>query len=179
MILDALGLIAFVICCMVLGYTIIKLKHARYARAWRPLAPVIGGTVRREPNGGDTTWLIGTWKGNQIHARMTPQVRDPDSDVYQSFFAVGVVELEGAASWDATSGLTSDDSEIRRRLDDAGVVERIQAVGYYGVKFDHRARSLFIEQNMHPAWCPRREQFVVLLDLATDLATINAQVNRL
>jgi hypothetical protein len=177
-ILNALGLVAFVVFCMVLGYSIIKLKHAWYASAWRPLAPIISGTVR--PNGGDTTWLIGTWKGKPIHARMTPRARDSDSDTYQSFFAVGVVELDGATNWDCepATGLTSTDPEIRRRLHDAGIAERVQAVGSCMVAYDHQARTLFIGQDMHPRWCPRREEFVVLLDLATDLAIINARVNR-
>jgi hypothetical protein len=179
MILSALGLVAFVAACFVVGLGVNKLKHARFVRAWQPLVPVIGGTVHQDPlGGGASSWLVGTWKGYVVHARMSPDTRSTEASNYRSMFAVGVAEVDGSAHWRADSRVRSDDPVIQRQLGEAGVLERMRAAVVQEAMFDRHARTLFIEEDVYPAWCPHRERFIALLDLATDLARINAQVNR-
>src|SRR5262245_15214721 len=95
-VLTVAGIIVFVYLCYRVGLIVNAFKHRRFTKAWQPLIPIIGGKVHEDPQGGGaSSWLAGKWKGQTIHARMTPGVR-PGSALGSSAgplvnqFAVGV-----------------------------------------------------------------------------------------
>ncbi len=181
-VLTVIGLIAFVALCFAAGLVLNKVKHLRYTRAWQPLIGVIGGTVHEDPQGGGaSSWLAGQWKGYTIHARMSPGVRAWEWSIHRNLFAVGVAEQDGRASWRTTGGfsmdVTSEDRGLEERLRGAGVLARLLQASCLDARFERHSRYLFVEEDVAPEWVPPTSRFVVLLDLAVDLAQLQREAN--
>lgn len=177
------GIVGFVYLCYRVGLVINKVKHWRFAREWQPLIGIINGTVHDDPQGGGaSSYLVGQWKGETIHAHMSPQVRTYGSDVIENRFSIGVAEQHGHSSWRTVTfpelDLTSDDSAaIADRLRRAGVVALLRNAACVNARFERHSNYLFVEEIVTPLWCPPPERFVVLLDLAVELARAQRDVN--
>jgi hypothetical protein len=179
-IVTVLGLVVFVYACYRVGLVLNRFKHRRFVRVWQPLIGIINGTVHEDPQGGGaTSWLAGQWKGYTIHASMTPNVRSFGYQHHENRFAVGVAEQDGRANW-RTIGrdVSSDDRALEEALRRDGLVRRLEAVGCSSAHFDRHLRYIFINEDTVPEWIPPPERFTVLLDLAVELARINAAANR-
>ncbi|MEW5918131.1 MAG: hypothetical protein AB1762_17140 [Gemmatimonadota bacterium] len=176
------GLIVFVYLCYRVGLIINRVKHWRYTRAWQPLVGVIKGTVHEDPQGGGaSSYLVGEWKGHAIHARMSPHVTTYGSTVRENRFSVSIPDVDGPASWNTVNfpslRITSDDMSLAARLRDAGVMELLHNAGSFDVGFEHHSRCLIVNEIVTPLWAPPPERFVVLLDLAVDLARVQRDLN--
>jgi hypothetical protein len=181
-IITAVGLIVFVYLCYRVGLIVNKVKHRRFTREWQPLVAVIDGTVHEDPQGGGaSSYLVGDWRGHAIHARMSPDVTSYESTVRENRFSIGVADQHGRASWNTLTfpslRVTSDDALLAERLRDAGVLELLRNAGCFDVRFEHHSHFLFVDEIVTPLWAPPPERFVVLLDLAVDLARVQRDVN--
>lgn len=181
-VLTVIGLIAFVAACVAAGLVLNKFKHRRFTREWQPLIGVIGGEVHEDPQGGGaSSWLAGQWKGHTIHARMTPAVREWEWSMHRNLFAVGVAEQDGRLNWRTIAGfsldMACDDAAMGERLRQAGVIAKLEQAGRVTAWYERHSRYLFVEEDVAPEWVPPRERFVVLLDLAVELAQLQRQVN--
>jgi hypothetical protein len=193
-VLTVVGLVVFVYLAYRVGKIVNAFKHRGFTRAWQPLVGIIGGKVHEDPQGGGaSSWLAGQWKGKTIHARMTPGVRPAtpvgdSSGVLVNQFAVGVAEQKGRSSWTAERGFAltpgagqivvkSKDEALAERLRAAGVVALLEAAQCGTARFEEHSGYLFVEEDVTPLWIPPPERFTVLLDLAVDLARVQAAVN--
>jgi hypothetical protein len=180
--ITVVAIIGFVYLCYRVGLVINKVKHWRFTREWQPLIGIINGTVHEDPQGGGaSSYLVGEWKGATIHARMSPQVRTYGSDVIENRFSIGVAEQHGHSSWQTVTfpelALTSDDTALADRLCRAGVVALLRNAACFNARFERHSNYVFIEEIVTPLWCPPPERFVVLLDLAVELAQVQRAVN--
>jgi hypothetical protein len=178
-----IGIVVFVYLCYRVGLLINKVKYWRFTRAWQPLIEVVNGTVHEDPQGGGaSSYLVGEWKGFAIHARMSPQVRTYGSDVIENRFVVGVAQQEGRASWRTVMfpelDLTSDsDPALAHDLRRAGVIALLQNAACSSARFEAHTNYLFLDEIVTPLWVPPPERFVVLLDVAVELARVQRDVN--
>ncbi len=192
-VLAVVGLVVFVYLAYRVGKILNAFKHRRFTQAWQPLIGIVNGKVHEDPQGGGaSSWLVGEWKSKTIHARMTPDVRSSDSTgdssgVLENRFAVGVPGQEGRASWSTARGfslsgtgeitVSSADKALAERLGAAGVVALLEAAQCAGARFDHQSGYLFVEEDVSPLWTPPPARFTVLLDLAVELARLQAAAN--
>lgn len=181
--ITVVGLIVFVYLCYRAGLIINKIKHWKYTREWQPLIRIIDGTVHQDPQGGGaSSYLIGTWKGEAIHARMSPQVRTFGSDVIENRFSLALAGQDGRSSWHTMTfpelDLTSDDDPaLAQRLRRAGVVPLLHNAACFNARYEAHTKCLFLEEVVTPLWVPPPQRFIVLLDLAVELARIQRIVN--
>jgi hypothetical protein len=192
--LVVVGLVVFVYLAYQGGKVLNSFKNRGFTRAWQPLVEIINGAVQEDPQGGGaSSWLVGQWKGKTIHARMTPNVRSSDSTgdlpgVLQNQFAVGVANQTGRSSWHTDRSfalspgagqitVSSKDEALAERLRAAGVVTLLEAAQCAVARFEQHSGYLFVEEEVTPLWIPPPERFIVLLDLAVELARAQAAVN--
>jgi hypothetical protein len=64
-------------------------------------------------------------------------------------------------------------------LREAGVLALLQGASCVDVRFEHQTRYLYVNEIVTPLWAPPPERFVVLLDLAVELAHVQEGVNHL
>lgn len=188
------GLVLFVYAAYRVGKIVNGFKHRRFTQDWQPLVAIIGGKVHEDPQGGGaSSWLAGRWKGMTIHARMTPEVRrggtaGGSGGALENEFAVGVAEQKGRSSWTAerSSSVSPGGGPIRIASKDAALAERLRAAGVAALleaaqaataRFEPHSGYLFVEENVTPLWTPPPERFTVLLDLAVELARVQAAAN--
>lgn len=166
----AAGLVVFVYLAYQAGKVLNRVKHAKFTRVWQPLLLIIGGTVHEDPGGGGaTSWLVGTYKGRTIHARMAPDVGTQvgiDTVSKENRFAVGVANLPGAQHWRMSYEMSvvppgpsawrihTDDAGLEDRLRRAGVIELVSPFGQPSVAYNTHEKSLFLEQDIRPHWVP-------------------------
>lgn len=192
--LTVAGLVVFVYAAYRVGKIVSALKHRRFTQVWQPLAGIIGGKVHEDPQGGGaSSWLAGRWKGLTIHARMTPGVRRGGTEggsagALENEFAVGVADQKGRSSWTAERGfsvssgrgpvkIASKDEALAERLRAAGVPALLEAAQATTARFDHHSGYLFVEEYVTPLLIPPPERFTVLLDVAVELARLQASAN--
>ena len=182
---SVLGLVVFLFLAYQAGKLLNTFKHRRFTKAWKPLIGIVNGEVHEDPlGGGASSWLLGQWKGTTIHARMTPAVRTAQASNHENQFAVGVPEQDGRLNWRAdrrgfTTSLDviSDDRALEDRLRDAGVLELLNRAKCRTAHFDRSSRYVFVEENVAPLWIPPPERFIVLLDVAVELARVQSTAN--
>src|SRR5262245_29922515 len=102
------------------GRILSRLKNARYARAWAPLIPVIGGKVVDDGGGAATSWLTGTYMGRSVCASMVPnRNRYPGESGFRfHYFEVALLETPGKSDWFVKERSISADKALERRLQD-------------------------------------------------------------
>lgn len=192
--LTILGLVVFVYLAYRAGKILNAFKHRRFTHAWQPLVGIINGAVHEDPQGGGaSSWLAGQWKGNTIHARMTPEVHrggtaGGSAGPLVNEFAVGVADQKGRASWTAERGfalngkgdiaINSKDAALAERLR-GEVVALLEAAQCGAARFEHHSGYVFVQEDVTPLWAPPPERFKVLLDLAVEVARVQAAVNTL
>lgn len=190
LVLGAVILAGFLAVLYPAGKLLHRLKHAKFNRDWAPLIPVVGGTVHEDPQGGGaTSWLVGTYRGRTIHARMSPDVRPLEVANYENRFAVGVAELDGAAHWrlvhlgaivgvhEAGWKIETDDALLAGRLRGTGILEVLESVGRPDARYNRHERAVFLEVDVRPLRVPPRESFVALLEAAVRVAEVNERLN--
>ena len=172
-------LAVFLACVFGAGVLLNRFKNARFARAWKPLQPVIDGKVVDDGGGAATSWLTGTYKGKQVRASMVP-----DRNVYSgetgfrfNYFDVALLETAGKSDWVLKEGPVSKDKALERRLRDAGAMAALDAIGPVEVVYSARQGTLTIIQEPGSAWVPPPAHFEAQLNTLLKLAEINAAVN--
>lgn len=191
----AIILIVFLILVFGAGFLLNSLKNARFAKAWTPLIPIIGGNVSGDNGGGASSLLSGTYQGRAVRATMAPQLnRYSQSGHYYNYFDVTIAGAPGKHNWQlkyntpilgfGSTGweLVADDAALQQRLLTRGVIDLIERLGTTPIQtlptLDYTARSgalLFREEVA--GWIPEPERFRQQLEILLQLANINAEVN--
>lgn len=192
---DVMVLVVFVAFVIALGFLIVKFRQARYARAWKPLLGVVQGVVLPSTGGGADSRIRGSYKGHDIFAAMAPQASKGEDSRY-NHFEVGIIGLQGALDWKIAhvrrllpSGSTPDrrletkDEALRSRLEAAGIVRIVEALGIMPDAPDPPASYsmaqgiLRIQCDCGPEWIPSEAFFVEMIETLIALARINAECN--
>jgi hypothetical protein len=157
-----------------------------------PLAPMVDGHVERSRRR-----LVGTYEGLPVSVFFNPRqtVGAFDKTSRMNAFSIAVPELPGGASWrlqfhvtgmlgqgGRELALSSDDEQLRRRLEESGVIADVGAVSgrslsYVTVQYDSSTRTLTYTDDVAPARVPGRARFAVHLALVRRLVALNARVN--
>lgn len=192
---DVLLLALFIAGAMILGYLITRFKHARHARAWRPLLEVVQGEVRPWTGGGADCPMRGAYKGFAIVGTIIPEASSGEDSRYNHFMT-GISGLKGAADWKLAYvhklwplgsapawRIESKDEALCARLDAADLAGIIEQLGILPdapdppVSFSVQRGVLCIQCDAGSDWVPSKEFFVKLLETLIVLARINAEVN--
>lgn len=190
-ILFGAGVLAlFMVFVFAAGFVVYKVKDARFARAWSPLVPVIGGRVRGDGGGAATSWLSGNHRGRRVRAAMRPgrnRYSGQTGTAYNSF-EIALYDVPGARDWTLTlrdgplggAGwhFAQTDPALAARLEQAGVVAGLARLGGSALRYRARDGSLTYEEDVTPRWVPTPGRFREELDLLSDLATRNTGLNR-
>ncbi|HST58095.1 MAG TPA: hypothetical protein VLK84_05400 [Longimicrobium sp.] len=176
----------------------------KFARALKPLVPVIGGTFSTDSL--TSGWLTGAYRGRTVHATAIPGVApqnefssgSADRSSRYNAFEVALQDVPGASDWSVTFGMhsmgqilsreetwriTADDPALEARLQASPVIDALQRFagagvrGYPTVRYAARQKSLTHRDSVFPGIAPPPEHFQKQLDLALRLAEINEQVN--
>jgi hypothetical protein len=156
------------------------------------LAPMVNGHVERSRRR-----LVGTYEGFPVHVTFNPRqtVGLYAKTSRMNAFSIAVPGLPGGANWrlqfqvtgllgqgGRKLDLSSDDERLRRRLEEAGVIEEVGAVSgptlsYVTVQYDASTRTLTYTDDVAPARVPSRARFAVHLALVAHLVRLNTRVN--
>lgn len=172
-------LAVFLVCVFAAGLLLRRVKNARFARAWRPLVPVIGGTVVADGGGSASSSLTGRYRGRAVCATMAPQRnRYHDETAFRfNYFDLALLETPGKADWHLKSRPRSPDSALAQRLHDAGAMAILASIGPAEVAYNARRRTLTLVQEPGPEWVPSPPRFEAQLNVLLRLAELNAAVN--
>lgn len=192
----AIILIVFLICVFGAGFLLSKFKNARYAKAWTPLIPIVGGTVSGDNGGGASSFLTGSYRGQTVRATMVPQRNRYSNSTgsYYNYFDITMAGVPGKQSWQlkyntptlgfGSTGweIVADDAALQARLQARGVIDLVERLGTTPIQsqptLDYKARSgalLFREEVA--GWIPEPDRFKDQLETLLLLAQINAEVN--
>ena len=179
-VLGSVVLVLFVAFCIGLGKVIVTFKNARYAKAWSPLIPIIGGTVVHDGGGAATSWLVGTWQGRKVQALMSPDRNRYSGESSFTFheFGVELLDVPGAQDWRIEDArITKADPALHQRLEAAGILLMIQAFGNPTVSYSRSQKRISYLEDAGSRWTPTPEHFQAELGLLLRLAQVNEQVN--
>lgn len=157
-----------------------------------PLAPVIGGTVDRNP-----PCLRGVYQGRNVCVFFSPRqsVGSGDSATWINAFIIRVTDLPGKHDWQIRFRLTgmfgqgpkclfieAHDEAVAKRLNRSGVVAEVEAVSapttdYVTVAYESRRQTLTYTDDASPQRISSRDKFTKQLALAARLSQINERVN--
>lgn len=183
--------IIFLVFVFALGFLITSFKNRRFTKAWAPLIPMIGGKVIADGGGAASSWLTGTYRGQPVVATMVPNRNRFSGETGHDYnsFDVGLREVTGKQDWSveyktAILGfgqdgwqIKTDDPALRQRLQAAGLLDLVTAMGIETLKFTARNRRLELHEDAGPVWIPSPERFQQELEFLLTVARINAEVN--
>jgi hypothetical protein len=192
-------LIPFLIAVFAAGLVLNRFKNRRFHAAWRPLVPVIDGTVVDDGGGAASSWLTGTFEGRRVHASMTPNRSTvPGSALKYNYFELAVGELAGEHNWRVeytlpTFGFGSgewriiaDELPLAQRLERAGVLDIVAGMQagarpasptLPAVNYLKNAATLTYCEDVGGGWTPAPDRFRHQLALLIQLAAIHTQMN--
>ncbi|MEZ5402785.1 MAG: hypothetical protein R2729_24125 [Bryobacteraceae bacterium] len=149
-------------CVLAAGIVFNRWKNARFARVWKPLQPIIGGTVVEDGGGAATSWLTGTYRGRRVAASITPGRNryEHDTGFRYNYFDVTWLDVPGAVAW------THRDHPEAARI--------VAALGQAEARYDPSAQTLTIIQEMGDEWVPSPAHFEAMLNALVRLAEIHA-----
>jgi hypothetical protein len=116
----------FLVCAYAAGRVLSRARNARFARAWEPLRPVVGGNVVGDGGGTATGRLSGTYKGRSVRAPLVPNRNrySGETGFRYHYFDVALLETRGKSDWSLRERRTSADKALEQRLYDAGAMAR-------------------------------------------------------
>jgi hypothetical protein len=187
-------LAVFLVFVFALGYAINRVRNRRFARAWAPLAPIIGGRVVEDGGGAATSWLVGHFEGRRVAASIAPARHrysgDDAGDGHRyNHFEVALGDEPGAADWTVEERVTalglgrhewqvfSKEPRLAQRLRSAGVVELAPEIGALRIEYTCGDRTLRLSQDLASHTVPTPEQFRRALDALQRVAALNARCN--
>jgi hypothetical protein len=198
----AFGIAVFVVFLAVVavaGFLLHRFSRARYARAWAPLVPVIGGQVRGE-GGAARSWLHGSYQGRPVVAGISPmagqrgRVGSTTTGAAANFFLVAITGLSGRQDWrvlfsaDGGWRIEAGDPGVQQRLAGSELIGRIAALGYPSPAIstvrlpvlDYTARNgeLVFREDAGSSWLPDPDRFRTELDTLVAIAAIDDRLNR-
>lgn len=164
------------------AYAVHRVKNARFARAWRPLVPVIeDAAVTGDGGGAATSWLTGRYRGHVVHASMSPDLESATGSTHlTNHFAVALQDVPGRHDWSvrgADGAVRGADAALEARLRDAGVGAVASRLGDAEVRYDARARTLTLREEIAARWTPPPARFREELDVLVALATLGREAN--
>jgi hypothetical protein len=187
------------------GVLLYKFKNMRFVKAWQPLVPIIGGSIRGDGGGAATSWLSGTYKGKDVHASMSPNANDSGrSGSTMTGFAFNAFELilrdvPGTQDWSITYHIpllggagqewriSTKDTALQERLQAQGIVNLVASLGYPSaaavgaglpvLRYTAREAQLHYREDAGSEWLPTPDRFREELETLLRVASINAQVN--
>ena len=181
-----------------------RVQHARFARAWAPLVPLVDDGTLHVDTTGSSSSLTGRYRGAGVHATMalkvTPdwgrrrEVLPNDVGVPRNGFLVALGGVAGGGDWWVTYpdratrlaralgtdayAVRADDPALVARLEGAGVVALAARLApALWLRYSAAAGTLTLREEVQPRWVPRPERFQAALDVLTTLAALNASVN--
>lgn len=198
-VIGVIGLAIFMVCVFVAGKILHAFQNARLGSAWSELIPVVKGQVRGDGGGAASSWLVGSYAGRSVQARMAPNssVFSGETGVRYNHFEVAVLDVAGTHDWSLMYGkrvlgvgengwtFRSRDSALEAALGRSPIVALVEDLGWPShslavrpiVQYQRSARSLTYAEDVSPAWTPSPERFRQQLDLVLQLAAINEQIN--
>lgn len=190
-IFGAVVLVIFLIFVFVLGWFLNKFKNARFARAWRPLIPIINGKITEDGGGATTSWLSGTYRGWKVQASMIPHRNQysGESGHYYNHFDVALLEIPGQHDWSleyqtplfgvrgADWQIETEDPALAARLQNANLVSILAGMGHPKITYQKRAQMLQYEADITPLEVPPPAMFQRQIEVLIRLAQVNEEVN--
>jgi hypothetical protein len=185
------ALAVFLVFVFTLGWLIAKFRNARFAAAWAPLKPIVGGTVIDDSGGGTTSYLAGAYRGRRVRATMAPGINrysGEDGGHRYNFFEVALLDEAGQHDWRVEyampvmgfgkSGwqIEAEDPALAERLRHANPAALI-AAGQQKIVYDRRTRSLAVQDDITPQVVPSPEAFERHLQLVLTLGKLNEELN--
>jgi hypothetical protein len=191
-------LIPFMVGVFALGWAINRFKNRRFVTAWRPLVPLIGGTVVEDGGGAATSWLTGRFEGHRVYASMIPdRNRSQDGGFKYHHFEAALQDVPGRVDWQVeykagllgfgkeSWQLQAEDPAVADRLLRAGVIELIRPLAEARavppalptVKYLRRDATISYSEDSGTTWIPSPDRFREQLALLVRLAQLNADGN--
>ncbi len=191
MLFGGMVLAIFLVFIFLAGMLISRFKNARFAKAWTPLAPLIGGKVVEDGGGAATSWLTGTWRGRRVVASMTPNrnLYSGESGHRYNHFDVALLDVPGGRDWKieyqtAILGfgqtgwrIVTRDKALEDRLNASGILFAVSNFGSPEIAYSARDGKLQYSDDVTPQWIPTPERFQQELELLLTLAKVNEEVN--
>lgn len=192
-----LGAVIFVVIIPIIYFAarfIAKIGDAWNSNQLAPLAPVIGGSVNRDP-----AHIKGHYQGLDVRVSFMPGQNVGAGEGASQINALHIEahDLAGRQDWRIKFYLSGffgqgakqcfievQDKSLGERLEQSGVLSDIAAVNsptqpYVIVAYDARQKTLTYTDDMTPRKIPTREQFAAQLKLVARLADVNRQANPL
>ena len=191
MLFGVVVLIIFMIFVFALGFAINSFKNRRFTRAWAPLVPLIGGKVVEDGGGAASSWLIGTYRDQQVAAQMTPNRNLYSGETGHDYnhFDVALRNVPGKQDWSveyktAILGfgqtgwqIEAEDPALQQRLHASGILDHITRMGGMSVTYRKSERLLRYSEDITPLWISPPERFQQELEFLLLLKRINEQTN--
>jgi hypothetical protein len=191
LILGAVVLVIFLIFVFVAGWILNKFKNARFTRAWTPLQPIINGKVHEDGGGAATSYLVGTYRGWQVQASMTPNRNrySGESGHRYNYFDVALLEVPGKHDWSfayhtpllgretATWRVVTHDPALAERLQNANLISVLAGLGHPKIEYKQRGKMLQYQADITPLQVPTPEMFQRQIEALIWMAKINEEVN--
>lgn len=184
------ALLVFLVAVFAIGFGIARFQKARHQRAWRPLLPMVGGTVASGIGPGSSV-MRGTHRGRTVIATATPGSSlgpSDDATVRYNRFVVRLFGVEGAGAWRVMPGrdgwvVKTDDHDLGARLHRAGVIALAEELRLPqddplpGLAFDPKERFLELNADAGDAIVPTLAGFEALLGALDRLTAMNTATN--
>jgi hypothetical protein len=194
MLFGTLVLAAFLVFVFAFGLAINHWKNRRFARAWAPLVPIVGGRVVDDAGGSATSWLVGTFEGRRVAASTSPGRNrysgvDAGAGHRYNHFDAALCDEPGAAGWTLEEragalGLGRTEWQVRTaepgladRLRSAGVIELAVEVGAERVEYSPQERTLRVSFDLGPRSVPAPGPFRLVLGALLRLAAAQSACN--
>ena len=180
----AIILLGCLACALLAGRFLSTWKNRRFATAWAPLVPLINGTVHNDNGGAATSWLIGTYQGKHVKARIIPgRNRHIEGNDRYNYFDVALLDVPGQQNWrivyqTALLGLghtgwdiKTEDQSLRVRLEEMDIMAELARLGTPTIEYSAREHTLLYSEDITPRWVPVPERFQEVLEILLRLAT--------
>ncbi|HEX6904201.1 MAG TPA: hypothetical protein VF789_31115 [Thermoanaerobaculia bacterium] len=192
MLFGGMVLAIFLVFVFLLGLLISRFKNARFAKAWKPLAPLIDGKVVEDGGGAATSWLTGSYRGRRVVASMVPdrnRYSEDSSGHRYNYFDVALLDMPGQQDWKiehqtAILGfgqtgwrIVTKDKALEERLNASGILFAVSPFGSPEIAYSARDGKLQYSEDVTPQWIPTPERFQQELELLLTLAKVNEEVN--
>lgn len=177
------GLIAAVAVVLIVLLVIARTRRGKnaYGKLWAPLIPLVNGSAQGSR-------LSGTYAGMPVSARLAGEGGEAPAYHYELTLTHGAATGDWALSYTGekflgtgvkTWRVKSKDDALARRLTESGAVTALQTWGSQPeITYKSKSGTLHYWQRVDGMYdVPSPEEFAAQLDLLSNLANLNRQVN--
>ncbi|HEX8904902.1 MAG TPA: hypothetical protein VF771_08695 [Longimicrobiaceae bacterium] len=157
---------------------VVRQRRSDHDRAWAPLIPLVGGTVRRRHV---SSTMHGSWRGHAVTATV-----DAGGAETPAVYTLTISAAPGGADWEILYGgeslfgsarwyVRTGDERLRAALESSPAMAAVQqADPQPTIRYARSGQLTFEAEN---AWAPGPDGFVRHLDLLVRLDELNQRLN--